>query len=136
VDSSFNFDARTKDIVDTIYSAPDTFQTLVAGDSNVFLQQIQRLSPPPTVTTEPVSTVFHKFDEDVDLKHAATELGVSSDQLLTQLGRLDPGLAPLVSGKVKREVFKAAFAQTVCLLKVGIARDPACGTGGSNVTGQ
>lgn len=135
VDQSFNFDARTKDIVDVIYSAPDTFQTLVAGDSSVFLQQIQKLSPPPTVTAEPVSSVFHKFDEDVDLKHAAAELGVSSEQLLTQLGRLDPGLAPLVSGKVKREVFRASFAQTVCLLKVGIARDAACGTGGSTVTG-
>jgi hypothetical protein len=129
VDRSFNFDQATKDNVDAIYTGLEGFQSLVATDSATFVQQLQRLAPSPTVTVEPVSAVFHQFDEDVDLTHAAAELGVSPNQLITQLGRLDPGLAPLVSTSIKRVVFKAAFAQTVCLLKIGLANDVACRTG-------
>jgi mono/diheme cytochrome c family protein len=126
VDESFNFDARTKDIVDVIYALPDTFQTLVAQDSDVFMGQLQRLAPPATVNTEPVGAVFHKFEEDVNLKQAAAELGVTRDQLLTQLGRLDPTLAPLATGTIKRDTFRIAFAQSVCLLNIGRANNAAC----------
>jgi hypothetical protein len=78
------------------------------------------------VTTEPVSAVFHRFEGDVSLKGAASELGVTAEQLLTQLGRLDPSLAPLATATVKRDVFRVVFAQTVCLLKIGLANDRAC----------
>jgi hypothetical protein len=126
VASSFNFDATTKDTVAAIYSPPDVFQNLVTNDSNAFLGSIQKLSPPATVTGEPISAVFHKFEDDVDLAHAAAELGLKPAQLLSQLGRLDPSLAPLETGTVKRDAFKATFANTVCLLQIGIANDAAC----------
>jgi hypothetical protein len=132
VAQSFNFDTATKDTVAAIYSTQDEFLSVVAADSSVFLGSVQRLSPPTTITAEPISTVFHKFEADVDLVHAATELGLKRDQLLAQLGRLDPALAPLETGAITRDTFKAKFAQTVCLLKIGIANDAACrGTTGS-----
>jgi hypothetical protein len=134
VTQSFNFDTRTKDVVSALYSPADKFQGFVASDSNAFLGSVQRLSPPTTVTGEPVSLVFHKFEEDLDLAHAASELGIKRDQLLAQLGRLDPALAPLEVTTVQRDVFKAKFANTVCLLKIGIADDPAC-RGTSTTTG-
>ncbi len=86
------------------------------------------------MTGEPVSVVFHKFEEDLDLAHAASELGIKRDQLLAQLGRLDPALAPLEVTSVQRDVFKAKFANTVCLLKIGIADDDAC-RGSTSTTG-
>ncbi len=126
VDQSVNFDVQTKEVVDKLYAAPDVFQSVVSDDSSVFLQSVQRLSPPTTTTVEPVSTSFHEFEQDVDLRRAAAELGFTRDQLLSQLGRLDPALAPLATGSIKRDVFKAKFAQAVCLLRVGITKDAAC----------
>jgi len=126
VDQSVNFGVQTKEIVDKIYVAPDVFQSVVSEDSSVFLQSLQKLSPPTTTTVEPVSNVFHEFEQDVDLRRAAAELGFTRDQLLSQLGRLDPALAPLATSSIKRDVFKAKFAQTVCLLRIGIANDAAC----------
>jgi hypothetical protein len=126
VAASFNFDAQTKDTVAAIYSPVDRFQALVTNDSGAFMGSIQKLSPPTTVTGEPVSAVFHKFEADVDLAHAAAELGLKPNQLLSQLGRLDPALAPLETAAIQRDVWKAKFANTVCLLKIGIANDAAC----------
>jgi cytochrome c len=126
VASSFNFDATTKDTVAALYTAPNRFTDLVNADNSAFLGSVQKLTPPPSVTVEPIGAVFDKFDEDVDLAHAAAELGVQPKQLLTQLGRLDPALAPLEVSTVKRDTWKAVFANTVCLLKIGLANDGAC----------
>ena len=71
VAQSFNFDNATKDTVAAIYSTTAEFQAVTAADSATFLGAVQRLSPPTSITSEPISTVFHKFDEDVDLVHAA-----------------------------------------------------------------
>ncbi len=83
---------------------------------------------------EPISAVFHKFEADVDLTTAASELGLRRDQLLAQLGRLDPALATLEGSTVTRDVFKAKFANAVCLLRIGLANDAAC-RGASSTTG-
>jgi serine/threonine-protein kinase len=126
VQGSFDFDAQAKDLVDALYSPQADFQTLVTQDANAFSQQLRAMAFAPTVTREPVSAVFHNFEQDVDLTTAASELGFTAQQLLSQLGRLNPDLAPLATGAIKRDVFRDRFAQTVCLLKIGLANDAAC----------
>jgi len=126
VRGSFEFDARTKDLVDALHPTTTEFQTLATQDSSAFTQQLRLMSFAPTVTLEPVSSVFHKFEQDVDLNVAASELGFTARQLLSQLGRLNPDLAPLATGSIKRDVFRQRFAQTVCLLNIGLANDAAC----------
>jgi serine/threonine-protein kinase len=126
VRGSFEFDARTKDLVDALYSPAVEFQNLVTQDSAAYSLQLRAMSFPPTVTAEPVAAVFHKFEQDVDLNTAASELGFTSRQLLSQLGRLNPDLAPLATGAIKRDVWRARFAQTVCLLNIGRTNDAAC----------
>jgi serine/threonine-protein kinase len=126
VRGSFEFDARTKDLVDALYNPAADFQSLVTQDSAAFSLQLRAMSFPPTVTAEPVAAVFHKFEQDVDLNTAASELGFTARQLLSQLGRLNPDLAPLATGAIKRDVWRQRFAQTVCLLNIGRANDAAC----------
>ena len=95
-------------------------------DSTVYTQQLSAMGPAPTVTGEPTGLVFHRFEQDVDLTTAASELGFTARQLQAQLGRLNPDLAPLATGTIKRDTFRARFAQTVCLLNIGLANDAAC----------
>jgi hypothetical protein len=126
VQGSFDFDAQTKDVVSALYKPATDFQSIVTQDATSFAQRLHAMAVAPTVTVEPVSAVFHKFEQDVDLATAASELGFTANQLLSQLGRLNPDLAPLATGAIKRDVFRARFAQTVCLLKIGLANDAAC----------
>src|SRR5206468_3711946 len=113
-------------LVSALYSTQTEFQTLVTQDASAYSAQVRVMSIAPTVTVEPVAAVFHKFEQDVDLNTAASELGFTARQLLSQLGRLNPDLAPLATGVIKRDVFRARFAQTVCLLNIGLANDAAC----------
>jgi len=105
---------------------PDQFKSLVQQDSTVYTQQLAAMAPAPTVAGEPTGLVFHRFEQDVDLTTAASELGFTARQLQAQLGRLNPDLAPLATGAIKRDTFRARFAQTVCLLNIGLANDAAC----------
>jgi hypothetical protein len=68
----------------------------------------------------------------VDLKRAAAELGIAPQTLLRELGGLDPALAPLGYTTVKRDTFRDNFAETVCLLNIGLADDAACGLRGND----
>ena len=126
VRNSFEFDATTKDRVEALHPIATDFQSLVTQDVTSYSGQLRLMTTAPSVTVEPVAAVFHKFEQDVDLNTAASELGFTSRQLLSQLGRLNPDLAPLATGVIKRDVFRARFAQTVCLLNIGLANDAAC----------
>src|SRR5690606_34758759 len=91
-----------------------------------FHDALDRAGVDVTSPVEPISDSFRQHRRNVGLQTAAAELGVPANTLLTNLGRLSPVLAPLASGTVKRDTWAARFPETVCLLKLGDARDPAC----------
>jgi mono/diheme cytochrome c family protein len=122
--ADFNFD--TKQRIAALHPDAADFQSLLDKDAEVFLSAVDSLNPPPDMAGEPIITVFNEFDENVNLKRAAAELGVRPETLLAELGGLNPELAPLAYTSIKRDVFREAFAETVCRLNIGLTNDPAC----------
>lgn len=126
VENSADFDFATKQRVLSLHPTPAELQSLLDGDADVFNAAVDALNPPPNMPAEPIITVFNHFDENIDLKRAAAELGIRPEVLLAELGGLNPGLAPLAYASIKRDVFREAFAETVCRLNIGIASSVAC----------
>ena len=120
------FDAQTKDHVESLYPNQAAFAALVDDDSATFLGSQQLAGVDVTSMLEPVSTSNARFEESVTLERAAAELGLSPDVLLTNIGTLNPVLAPLATTSVKRDTWTARFAETTCALNLGITDDPAC----------
>lgn len=117
------FDAQTKDIVDAIYPEADVFQDYIDQDTQAFHFAVTATGTDPGLTLEPISDTFARFQLNVNLEVAAAELGISSETLLTQLGGLDPALAPLANSSVKRDTWNALFAATVCELNLGVTEE-------------
>jgi mono/diheme cytochrome c family protein len=126
VENSADFDFATKQEILQLHPVAAEFQGMLDDDADVFKNAVTALSPPPNMPAEPIIAVFNKFDENVDLKLAAAELGVRPEVLLAELGGLDPGLSPLAYTSIKRDVFREAFAETVCRLNIGLANAAAC----------
>lgn len=127
VAASFDFDAATKELVDELYPDDSVFAQFVESDASTFVNADALVWPGGTSgPSEPVLHAFSNFDQNVDLERAAAELGITTNSLLSQLGKLDPQLAALASGAVARETFEATFAEAVCLLNIGQADDVAC----------
>jgi Planctomycete cytochrome C len=125
VTTSSDFNVDTKDSVARLHPTPAEFQALIDYDSKVYSDAVARINP-SGIKAEPIIQVFNKFENSVDLNRAAEELGISPEQLLSGLGRLDPALASLATGTVTREVFRGLFAQSVCILNIGLTGDEAC----------
>lgn len=126
VANSSDFNAAQKREVDDLYPTKAEFAALISRDSKLFLESVESLSPPQTAVAEPIIEVFSRFDENVDLKRAAAELNVSPERLLRELGGLNPALAPLGYADIKRDTFREVFAETVCLLNLGLTQSAAC----------
>jgi hypothetical protein len=129
VASSSDFNSSEKSLVADLHPKKAEFAALLSGDSKLFLQAIAALDLPPTTVAEPIIEVFSRFDENVDLKRAAAELNIPPERLLRELGRLNPALTPLGYAGVKRATFRDTFAETVCLLNLGLTSSSACTIG-------
>ncbi|MEM7155855.1 MAG: c-type cytochrome domain-containing protein [Myxococcota bacterium] len=126
VAASLDFDATTKEIVEQLHPRASEMSTIIDLGSQTFLQAVTAAWDGPVENVEPIIEVYARFDGNVDLERAAAEFGVSPNALLSQLGQLDPTYAPLVTGVISREAFEAKFAESVCILNLGLANDPAC----------
>ncbi|MGH1342829.1 MAG: hypothetical protein ACRBN8_14805 [Nannocystales bacterium] len=120
------FDAQAKDDIAEIYLPTYEFVELQEQDSQAYHISLTRAEVDVSEPVEPVSASYTQHRRNVDLKRAAAELGISDTTLLTNLGRLSPVLGPLATGSVKRDTWTARFPETVCLLRLGLADDPAC----------
>jgi hypothetical protein len=126
VDSSSEFNNDEAELIADLHPQSDDFADIVDRDGRNYLNFLAELSPPANVNVEPIIEVFDRFEANVDLNQAAAELGIEPKDLLSSLGQLNPALSPLQTGSIKRETFRDLFAETVCLLNLGLADDSAC----------
>jgi hypothetical protein len=126
VDSSSDFNNDDAELVADLHPQNDDFADIIERDGRNYLSALAELSPPADSNAEPIIEVFDRFEANVDLDQAAAELGIEPKALLSSLGQLNPALSPLQNGSIKRETFRDLFAETVCLLNLGLADDPAC----------
>jgi hypothetical protein len=68
--------------------------------------------------TEPISAAVDAYNQDITLVDLAGEMMVPTDELIDNLGLLDPALAVLDGGAMDRDDFAALFHQALCILAV------------------
>jgi hypothetical protein len=100
------------------YPSKDVFQRAMDADSELHVSRVEQAGV-PRKTPDPISRVFLDFQlGDINATIAAGELGVTLDELLDNLDRLNPQLQALGNegGHVDRQVFTNNFLDSVCQL--------------------
>jgi hypothetical protein len=106
------FSKEDHETIDALYPPKDKFEALIRDDINRFARAVKATGASLS-QTEPVFALASRFEDDLDLRLAAAESGLPTDELRDMLGRapeLGQALGPLlVGGKVKRDVFVNMF---------------------------
>jgi mono/diheme cytochrome c family protein len=103
--------------VTDVYLSPEDFAQVIEADSASFREALAQADL-PTTGGDPVAGQFLRFNDDVDLKTAAGELGVTEDDLSDNLNLLDPRLIVLREIGVEREDFSDTFAESLCIMQL------------------
>jgi mono/diheme cytochrome c family protein len=106
------FTAEQRTSILALYAPAARLRALVKEDNERFSAALKRLAI-KVREPEPVVAVVQRFEEVLDLRRAADEVGVSTTDLAAVLRRsteLGRSLGPLLSrGSVQRQVFEEAF---------------------------
>jgi mono/diheme cytochrome c family protein len=113
----FDFQRDEFQTVEDVYLDPADFAQVIADDSAVFQQSLQRAGL-PTTGSDPVAGSYLRFNVDVDLTTAAGDLGVTKEDLEQNLNLLDPELAVLRNISLERESFSDNFEASLCVMQL------------------
>jgi mono/diheme cytochrome c family protein len=114
----FSFKRDDLEAVRDIYLEPADFTRVIDEDSAIFQQSLQQAGLPIT-GADPVSANFVRFNNvELDLNTAAGELGVTAEDLRTNLTLLDPSLGALRFITVERSQFTAVYEQSLCVMQL------------------
>ena len=115
-----DFDEPTKEKLRRLYPKREDFDQLLDADTDQFMLAV-KASGVPAAGDEPILETFWAFEKPINLRRAASELGIREEELRNNIASLGADLSDLSKpdAKIQREVFTANFAQTVCDLKLG-----------------
>ena len=115
----FNAD-QFQEIQDSFLDQPEIDATL-RSDVQLYQSALVRLGL-DELTTDPVDTVYERFDGDVDLVVAAGDLGLTPDDLRGDLAFLsqsvDRQLSVLRSGSLLRSGFEELYLPALCAVSI------------------
>jgi hypothetical protein len=100
------------------YPEPAEFARIVEQDSSGFYQRALSDAAVPLQGGDPVSSVFFRFDQDMFLKDAAGDLGLTPDELEENLNLLNPALGVLDDGTLDRDDFTQFYVDSLCILQL------------------
>ncbi|MBL9107478.1 MAG: hypothetical protein JNL82_41715 [Myxococcales bacterium] len=114
-----------KELIRALYPLREEFDDLLEQDTRRFNDALSAAGVTPDSEKEPVITSFLSFDEDVNLRRAAAELGLREEDLGKDIGQLNPDLDELSKegGTILRKDFTANFAASACVEFVGCSRE-------------
>ena len=118
------FSDPDKEFIRALYPERDEFEELYNQDVRRFNDALEAAGVVPETKLEPVITSFLSFDEDINLRRAASELGLRESDLGKDIGQLSPDLNELSkeSGTVQRPDFTDNFSDSACIELVGCSR--------------
>ncbi|TWU00912.1 SHD1 domain-containing protein [Stieleria varia] len=110
---------RNTDEILGLYPEDETAKQLIEKDTLGYLQALRSDQigiDNPTRTGEPIVLIANRYQNELDLKQAAAEMGMGSHALLAELKRLNDtvvdrtfGALKIRGGVIKREIFDKAF---------------------------
>jgi mono/diheme cytochrome c family protein len=113
--------------LENVFPEAQEFARIVETDSTQFFKRALSQADVPAEGSDPVSTVFFRFDQDIVITDAAGDLGLTPDDLDNNLNLLEPELGVLRNSTLDRDDFTQFYAASLCVLQnVGDnAPDPA-----------
>ncbi len=112
--------------VEALHPPAEDLARLYAADRARFARALAALGAAPAdPAAEPVTALVARYEGELDLRHAAAELGLLPDELERRLARspeLRRALAGLTvrGGRIKRETWELGFARALLELGVGV----------------
>jgi hypothetical protein len=111
------FDVEEQARIRNIYPSAGELARIVDADRSVPAAALAQLGL-DIDDRDPVDATFLEFDRDVDAATAAAELYVTTEELLSNLGILDPAMGVLDGGQLDRQDFDALYLDSLCVLGV------------------
>lgn len=114
----FELDADEVEAIRELYPTADEFKAQIEEDTQSFYQTALRRAGLPVTGADPVSSVFLRFDLDMELADAAGDLGLTPDEFEDNIRELDPAVQVLTDRPLDRDDFTQFFANSLCILQV------------------
>jgi mono/diheme cytochrome c family protein len=127
-------DSSTDPRVLDAYAEADALASFYADDSARFATALATVgaTPQPDAANEPITILTARYEDDLDLRTAAAELGLEASDLSSRINRSSTArrdLAALTTtgGTIKRDAWQAAFPRIVRALRIGLPFTPETG---------
>ncbi len=123
------FSRNDAGLIRSLYVPEKKMQGLMEEDSQRFVKALEQTGS-KAARTEPTTLAVLRYEADLDLTAAASELGLKPEDFVQRLSRqaaLDRNLGALkaAGGTVQRQVFVQAFADVVKEFRLGTLMQPA-----------
>lgn len=119
----FSFNREDFEAVSEIYLSPADFAQVIANDSAQYEDRLQQVGIPEE-QPDPVSNVFLRFEDSVDLATVAGDLHITPEVLDRELNLLDPRLAILRDVSIDRNEFTDVFLDSMCIMHLVSRNSP------------
>jgi hypothetical protein len=124
-------DSSTDLRVQQAYADADTLAGFYRDDSARFATALQTVGalPQPDAANEPITVLTARYEDDLDLRTAAAELGLEPSDLSARIprsatARRDLAALTTSGGTIKRDAWSAAFPRLVGALRIGVPFTP------------
>jgi hypothetical protein len=111
------FDVEERERIRNIYPSAGELARIVDEDRILPASALARMGL-DIDDRDPISATFLEFDRDVDADTAAGQLYIPTEELLDNLGLLDPAMGVLDGGRLDRQDFDALYLDSLCILGV------------------
>lgn len=115
---------RDAETIFALYPPAETLQRAFEEDANRFAAALRGIGiKKPSRTGEPVSTMSLRFEQELDLRHAAAEFGLAAADFSLRLDQAPAlgrtlGALKVAGGTIKRDVFVEAFGRAAFDLRI------------------
>jgi hypothetical protein len=121
---TFDLDREEIEQLEAVYPSPDVFARQIEDDTNDFYRSALSKVDLPIQGADPISFVFLRFDQDINLATAAGDLGLAPDDLENNLQLLQPEVNVLGDTNVDRDDFTQFYVNSLCELSLQLENQP------------
>jgi mono/diheme cytochrome c family protein len=107
-----------------VYPEAEEFKAQIDEDTQRFYRAALQRADLPVSGTDPVSSVYLRFDLDLDLADVAGDLGVTPESLERDLRELDPAVQVVDSRPLDRDDFTQFYVNSLCILSIVLENAP------------